>query len=459
MAASKRAKRTKQADSFQLAQLLSFLRPRVFTAGAYSWDLESIRAARDAQMMGRFSQAAKMAASMRTDDAIFTARKNRLAPLRSLAIALAAAPGPKGASICGEGDALFGQDGIAISRDTIADLNGDLADHGFAVGYNDWTTRKDGSRVDVVHHAWPMEHISWHAQERTLKTFGEGDAAAGLLIPITHGDGRWVVYRNHETLPWQQDAAMLPGALVWARHAFASRDWARGSASHGNAKVIGTLAEGVELQSKNEDGASVMTDDAAAFLALLQDVASLDTPVGIAPYGSTVQYLTNSSGAWEVWREMMISAEKAAAKIYLGTDGTLGAAGGAPGVDITALFGIATTIMQGDISAIERGLQTGVIEPWTAINFGDTSLAPRRRYVVTDPDTQRVRAELATNEAAMVAAVQARRAAGFVVTQEYCDKLSEQYGVEALELAATLATSIGIQPNVTAPAVVPAPAV
>ncbi len=245
------------------------------------------------------------------------------------------------------------------------------------------------------------------------------------------------MFQKSELLPHRLDAALLPAALVWARHAFANRDWANGSSAHGNAKVVGELPDGTALT--DEDGA--LTQEASAFLTLLTNVASHDSPVGIRPAGSKMDYMTNSSRAWEVWSQLTDKAERAAARIYLGTDGILGAQGGAPGVDITALFGVATGEVQADLRCVEKALQTGVLSPWAAINFGDDKQAPTRLYVFPDPDAIAVREDYAKREDAFLKAIQAYRAAGFVVDQPLTDRVAKEHGITAPQLPVSASAS------------------
>jgi hypothetical protein len=240
----------------------------------------------------------------------------------------------KALSVAKEADALYGVDGVGIEAGALDDINGCLVNHGVAFGMNVAVPRDDGSRVDFFHKYWPIEFVRWDDILQMFvtrvdpETVAPGDmlqqnSALGYIgsyeVPICHGDGRWTIYANHATEPFKQEAAILPALAVWARHAFALRDWAKGSVAHGNAKFVGEMPAGVALQN-----GTALTAEATAMVMLLRDLASGDTPVGIRPAGSKTDMVTNNSTAWQVWNELVGNGEKAAARIYLGTDGTLG---------------------------------------------------------------------------------------------------------------------------------------
>lgn len=461
MAASRKAKKTRKDDEFRslvdAARVLAALQPPPGTAAGQQWQLADIRNARDAQMRGHFEAPARMAAAMRTDDALFTARDNRLAPQRCISVEIKPAKGARGEAIAAEAEALYGEHGVGIATGTMADINGCLADHGIAIGYNVPIPRDDGSRVDIEHRYWPIEFVRWDAYNRTLLARVDPHSAPDLPqfltspgigiheIPITHGDGVFTVYQKHSWEPWKQDACILPGAFIWARHAHALRDWARGSTAHGNAKVVGEMPPGMALQ--NKDGS--LTTEATAFLELLKAIASLDLPVGIRPSGSKTDYVMNTSTAWQVWLELVNNADKAAARVYLGTDGILGAQGGAPGVDISALLGVAITKVQGDLGTITRCFKTGVLDIWAAINFGDSTLAPIRGYMMPDADAQTLRRDLAERNEAFHRDVKAYREGGFIVDQDTIDQIASLHGVlpPTLPPSAEKAPAIALAPT------------
>jgi hypothetical protein len=272
-------------------------------------------------------------------------------------------------------------------------------------------------------------------------------------VPIVHGDGRWCIYWNQAHHSWQHDAAILPGAMVWARHAFGAGDWAAVSRSHGSPKWLGTLPDKTPIQVPARDAEGNPTDqlelspEARDYLALLGDMSSLAMPYGIQAFGSETQLMVNSSTAWQVFSELMQNSEKAAARIWTGTDALLGAQGGAPGIDISALFGVASTIIQGDLGCITRAFHEAVIVPWTALSYGTSAFAPRRVYQIPDPDLQRAREELTANEAAYMAMVQARKGAGVVVAQDWLDDMAARLGVTPAQLdEMTLGPESGVVP-------------
>lgn len=444
---SKRASKIRQGDEFSTARLAREVgAPKDGTSAVFAWSLEDIYAARNAQMRGDFRQAARLAESMRTDDALFVAYANRLDPLACVGVELVPASDKgKAVSVAAEAEALFGQEGIGIAPGALADIEGCFVNHGVAFACVTMTPREDGSRIDASMRYWPIEFVRWDAQRRCFVTRVDTEtvtaaeyagapgssAFATFEVPIVHGDGRWIIFSTHEHEPFKQTAAILPAAIVWARHAFAARDWSKGSVAHGAAKVVGEMPAGVALQEADGDGNQSLTAEAAAFLALLRSIASGDAPVGIRPAGSKTEFVTNTSTAWQVWAELVSGAEKASARIYLGTDGTLGSQGGAPGVDVTALFGVALTKVKGDAECIERALLTGLIEPWCALNFGDSSLAPTRRYMLPDADEEAWRASEGTRRQAFYADVAAARSGGFVISQDFVDAVAKVHDVTA----------------------------
>lgn len=440
-AQSKRAKKVVAASDFDLVQIAAELRAPTVSSGLYSWDLEAVRRAREAQAAGKFAISARLAKATWTDYAIFAAFLNRLAPQRGLPVEMQAPNDTARAiRVREESDALFGPKGIGIHPDTLSDIDGTLANHGIAFGANTVTPRDDGSRVDFELKSWPIEFVRWYPFERQYRTQVQGLGE----VPIVHGDGRWVIFQEHQDKPFEH-GAIMPAALLWADHAFGVRDRSKASTAHGNAKFVGTMPQDVPLQ----DSEGKLTKEARAFIELLRIIASADMPVGLKPYGSVVDLIVNNSTAWQIFKEIIDSGDKAADRIYLGTPITAPSSGGDA---VGFLFGVRNDIIEGSLGAIERGIKTGVIDPWCAINFGDSSLAPWRKYLLPDADEDARRKSLADRQTAFFNTIDAARKGQFEITQQYVDDLAKQFGVTAPKIKAGIPTG-----NVGGPQSAPTP--
>jgi len=427
--------------------------PRVRTAGdfavaarvqpprtrgtATSWSLESIRAAIDQQMRGQFALPVRLAETMRRDDAIFVARSNRLAPVRSVATSLRAHDSDRGRAI-----AARAKTSVQVPRTVLASIASTLIDHAVAIGYVEHEPDADGTRIDMRLTSWPLEHVRYNETTGLLETA----TAEGVTVPITHGDGRWIVFRRFSAVPWREEACLLPAAFVWASHAEGVADWSASSRAHGLAKIVGQMPEGSAIN----DAEGNLTPAAAYFIDLLRALAEGEESAGLTPAGSTTQFLSNGSTAWQVFESNIVSREKAAARIYLGTDATLGSIGGAPGVDISQLFGVASTKTQDDFDTFEVGFLSGLYEPWAAINYGDTRYAPALRFEMPDPDADRKRGERYSNRTRLTDTIKAMREQRLEVTQDTVDALAREYGVEPAPKLAALeqqATTVVLAPT------------
>jgi len=165
--------------------------------------------------------------------------------------------------------------------------------------------------------------------------------------------------------------------------------------------------------------------------------------VGIKPFGSVLDYITNNSTAWQIFKEIIDSGDKAADRVYLGHDITVSAAGGDA---VGYLFGVRNDIVEGSLRAIERGLRTGVIEPWAALNFGDSSLAPDRVYMLPDADEDARRKSLAERTKAFHEAIEAAKKNSFDVTTKYVTDLALEFGIIAPPLPDATASN---KPTIT----------
>lgn len=393
------------------------------TQGPFSWNLEEIRKARDAQVRGQFASAVRLAEAFRSDDAMYVPYCARVSTQSALKLCWAPGKTPEELAATQRAAA-----GIKTPQHVRQSICGTLINHGIAIGYVLQTPSPDGSAVTFTLSEWPLEHVWYDSPRAMLRTRVLGGTDP---VDITHGDGRWIVFCKFGVTPWTQDACILPGAFVWAAHALGLSSWASAADSHGRPKVTGTLPENVKLGKEG-----TLSPEAEALLNTLGRMMSGETDVGALPFGAKAEVLINESTAWQVFDKLTSNRERAAARIYLGTDAILGATGGAPGVDIASLFEVASTVLQNDVEALERGFREGLVIPWALMHGEDPDLITCLEYELPDPDKARRSEQEATAIDRFGAALKVLREAQMQVDQNTVDALAHTLGVT---IPATLA--------------------
>lgn len=386
--------------------------------GLYGWDLDRIKAARDAHMVGSFAQSEGLMASMQKDAAIFAARLNRIAPALGLPRRIV---GGASDAVRAEAERTFLRGPAGLSRALMADIFDAHAVAGFAVLQNVWTPREDGSRFDVRPELWPISSLQWRDYEKKLYA-----QTRDGFVEVVHGDGKWVVIAARSDRPWQA-GALIPLALTWGDRAYGIRDRSRNAEAHGEAKPIGYLPEGVDVDG--EEGQAM-----AAALQKLHAARGLM----LAPAGSEVKYLESMNQAWQIFREIISSDTSDITKSLLGSDGTASASGGNYVKD-SMLFGVRNDIVEADVGGAGRGLGEATLGVWEAVNFGGGAELLSLEWLMPDADEDARRQSLADRTKAFNEAIKAYRDNGFNVDQAFADELAKSFNVRAPRFAAVAA--------------------
>lgn len=397
-----------------ISQLLATLEPYARNA-VYAWDLEAVRSARDGQMRGDFAKSADLAQAVKTDPAIFGALLNRIAPHRRL---------PRVTSVQDEALSAEVEDTFARDRPTIpgdADSFESVVQLGLSVEQIRWTPRADGSRFDVRLEPWPMNSVWYDPFAGKLKT-----STTKGIVPIEHGNGRWVVTQQHSATPWEWGVIKSIG-LTWVARAFHIRDRSNNSETHGEAKFIGTLAPQMDL---NSAGGRALQD---LVLSLRNRRAG-----GVKPPDTQIELLEAMGQMWQIFREAILSIDKDVARAYLGQDGSLTNEGGNY-IKAAELAGVRYDIVEGDLSARGYALTSGLLLPWSQINFG-RDIGAKIGWEIPDPDEAAQRESLGKRLLAFNEGVAALRKNGFEIDQILIDALAKQFGLDAPTLGMRPAT-------------------
>ena len=395
---------------------LRYYEPQQRMVGVSTWGVASIVAARRDQMLGHFARPADLVTTLKTDPAIYSAMLNLLAPHRGLPRAVEAPPGAN-AAVRTEAELLFARESVALSLGTLCDGFELESWHGVAVLSIDWAPRADGTRLDPIVCPWPQE---------ALDTMPDGELVAildgGERVPVVHGDGKWIVVAEHELRPhtW---GALVPLALLFADRQYGVRDRSRSAESHGDDKWIGELPPNMTTDSPQ---AQKLEDQ---LLRLYEARRAL-----VVPNETKVNRSEATGQNWQIFKELIESCDRDAARILLGQDGSMTNSGGNY-IKAWGLFGVRNDIVEAKLAAMSRAISTGLLRPWSLINFGRWDKLVFR-WLIPDADEDTRRESLAKRHDDFLRIWSARKVAGFTVTQQDADELATALGIPAPRIAA-----------------------
>jgi hypothetical protein len=408
-------------DLLDVHELLDELNTHPRTLGLNSWTRENIVAARDLQARGLFKQPWQLIRSAKTDSSIYGALLNRVAPHRGVPRTIEAHGKPPEAILI-EAQNTFAVDGAAIAPGVTADICEALAMCGVAVAVNKWSARSDGSRVDVCLETFPMENVEWSEIDCSYIAY----TTNGREL-ITHGDGRWVVFEKNDLEPWNW-GAILPLADVWSDRALTRRDRSKNSESHGDDKWIGKLPQGIPINSPQ--GRALLTE--------MKNLYNFRRAI-LIPYGSEVERSEAMGQNYQIFDKIIASCDKDAQRVLLGQDGTMNNAGGNY-IKARELFNVRFDIVESDLGAIERGLTTGTLRPWSKHNFGRWDQLTYK-YLIPDPDQDARRESIAQRHGSLNKIVKEELDLGATVDQARVNYLAAELGVKPFQIDRELKSS------------------
>ena len=233
---------------------------------------------------------------------------------------------------------------------------------GVGLGYITWTEQRGRTvpRLSV----WHPRALRWDPYAAGWKV----RLADGSEIPITPGDGEWVIFTPRaEGEPWKH-GAWRSIARWWRAKRYALTDWSKHSEQASGLKVATT-----------EDG----TDADRAKLANDLMGAGADAAVVLPPRWKLDQLAVPSSTV-DVFDRLIDAADDATTIALLGQNLTTEVKGGsfaAAGVHQA----VAETILRALASSLATTLHDQVLVPWATFNFGSAEVAPWPVWDVDPP--------------------------------------------------------------------------
>jgi len=225
---------------------------------------------------------------------------------------------------------------------------------------------------------WHPRFLMWRWDTRMWHVNTEQQAA----VPITPGDGQWVLFSLKALERSYMWGAMRNLYVPWLLRQWALRDWGRWSEVYGAPIRVATTPAAADEADKQR---------------FITEMANLGTESVVRLPGSAdplqqfkLELLEAKSTGSDGFDRLISKAETAIAVALLGQNLTTEVKGGsysAAQVHET----IRAEILQGDAQLLAKTLREQVLKPWAAYNFGDPELAPFLCWN-TDPPEDKVSA-------------------------------------------------------------------
>lgn len=406
------------------------------------WTIGQVHGARDAHLRGQFRQSVLLVTKMLTDAAMYAASLNRLAPHRGLPRTIKSDVELTGtaANILAEAIATYAVDtSSGLPPSVLADDFEHTAWYGLNVDQVHWIPRPDGSRLDGFVSSWPLSSTEWSVGDcMFIAHTNEG------RVPIVHGDGRWILSQYHAEEPWRH-GAVVPLAAVLTSRPFAVNNRSSNAQSHGEDKWIGTMPEGVPILDKEGN----LSPEAEAFIAQMEKLYDFRR-VLLKAHGSELEREEAMGQNWQIFKEIIESDNKDAKCVLLGQDGTMTNTGG-DYVKSWGLFGVRNDIVERDIATIGSSVSTGLLRPWSLMNFGRWDRL-QYQWVIPDADQDARVESVAKRRAAFWEEIEAAKRNHCIVDQPYIERIAKAYSIDPPKLAPPPAAL----PSDSAPTITPA---
>lgn len=336
------------------------------------WTLPKIRVAVNAFVVGNFGQAALLVESMLGDDRIQGAVQGRLKAVTKCDSIFTPADDDTNGAISDELEELWPDILPIETLEAILTWSTFLF---FCLIEKVWEVRTvDGEqrfvpRLKVWHPLYVYYDLS---VRRYVAITQEG------MVYITPGDPKWILFTpGGEYRGWMR-GAVRSCSVPWIVRQFALRDWARFSEKHG----LPLLIAKVPAQSSAEDK--------ARFFGSLKNLGSetgIQVPVqggqDAADFG--VDMIEAKDTSWKAFPGLRDACDESITLAIRGTNLTTNVEGGSHAAanahrDEDADLSIA------DRNKLAACLQRQLIDQYVALNYGDSSLAPKLSYVSPESD-------------------------------------------------------------------------
>ncbi len=232
--------------------------------------------------------------------------------------------------------------------------------------------REPGDRAVPRLKVWHPQWLRWQWDiDQWFLTTSQGE------IPITPGDGRWILYTPYGiNRPWAF-APWRPLSFAWVLKQFALHDRARASEVYGSAVRAGKAPQGARESARRK---------------FLTDLRAMGRDgVQVFPEGWSLELIEATGRTWPIFKDSIEWADRAMSTTLAGQSVT---SEGTSGFANASIFqSIALTFIEFTAISASRCLYEQGTRPWARANFGSPKEAPFGYWDTTPPEDKEALAQ------------------------------------------------------------------
>jgi len=363
------------------------------------WEISQVRQAIESLVIGLFDLPAQLVDSITGDSRVHSAMSQRIGGLLGRELNHKIPAKYKDSALAKECLDVWTDHWPSMATEPVLS---DMSLWGTTLGF--WT----GQQLwDTTGPYWLPYLVPWHPRYTYYHWIYRVYVAITLdgQIPITPGDGHWVLHAPHGYYRGWMRGAIRSIAPWWLARNYALRDWARYSERHGmpiGKAVTPFGADPVQIQNYRNDLSQLGQE------SIIQLPQSPDPVIG----KYDLEWLETSDQAWDGFEGLIQQCNAEITLAVLGQNLTSEVKEGSFAA-ARVHADVRQAILEADARALSQTIYTQIARPFAAINFGNPELAPRCEWDIIPYEDNKM---MADTFSAFAMSVNTLRTAGFAVT-------------------------------------------
>lgn len=358
------------------AQAMTITREVPLVVVQTGWDVPQVRSALESLVIGLFDAPAQLVDAVIGDSRVHSALSQRTGGLLGRPISFKAPSDKPEAQSCL--DAWLEHWPTMGAEPVLSDMLGWSSLLGFWMGQLLWDTQKT---------IWKPYAQTWHPRYSYYHwTFRRYMAMAiDGQVPVTPGDGHWLLHAPHGSYRGWMRGALRPIAPWWLARNYALRDWARYSERHG-------MPIGKAITPFGADKDEIV--NYRSQIAQLGQESILQLPQSSDPaFGKyDLEWLETTDQAWDGFQGLINQCNTEVTMALLGQNLTSEVKEGS--FAAARVHGdVRQIILEADARALAQTIYLQFARPFAAVNFGDPDLAPRTTWDVSPDEDHKALAD------------------------------------------------------------------